>query len=117
MDKRNQKVNTNGRKMLPYEHLIQPELIKLIKSVEEVKPYKDYRGFPIRYNIEWDLPNDDLCYCDKCGHISPVISDFCPVCGEDNREYNKTMKAYLREFYSVNKEGEHTLAYQKIFGN
>lgn len=67
--------STDAWKELHYGDTLDEYLRSKIKSVT-----KNSDG---QYNIEWDIPIEELASCPTCGAVAPLDATICPCCGLD----------------------------------
>ena len=70
--------NSEAWKELHYGDTLDEKLRSKIKSVTKIDDE--------HYNIEWDLPIEDLASCPTCGAVAPLDATICPCCGLDFNE-------------------------------
>lgn len=76
---------------LPFGSILTPAGKKAIKSIKKYKePIKVTRNpgddYDITYEIEWDVKEEDVSYCTRCGAWLHDKLTKCPVCGESYEE-------------------------------
>lgn len=67
--------STDAWKELHYGDTLNESLRSKIKSVSKIDDE--------HYNIEWDLPIEELASCPTCGAVAPLDATICPCCGLD----------------------------------
>lgn len=67
--------NTDAWKELHYGDTLDEKLRSKIKSVSKTEDG--------HYNIEWDIPIEELASCPTCGAVAPLDATICPCCGLD----------------------------------
>lgn len=70
-----QKSDPEAWKLLPYGDTLEENLRNKIKSVTKVDDE--------HYNIEWNLPLEELASCPTCEAVAPLEATVCPCCGLD----------------------------------
>lgn len=69
------KSDSEAWKLLHYGDTLEENLRNKIKSVTKIDDE--------HYNIEWDLPLEELASCPTCEAVAPLEATICPCCGLD----------------------------------